>query len=124
MKKIAFILLLFVSGQALADGYYHGYGHYHYTPMYMPTVLPSVYYAPAYYSPPVINTYPSASDILLPMAVGGVIGYALADKSSSSSNSSSSKSASNVKSGEPLYQYQTIHDANCDCDKKVLVRVD
>lgn len=123
MKKIALILLLFVSSQAFADGYYHGYRH-HYSPMYMPTVLPSVYYAPAYYNPPVINTYPSAADILLPMAVGGVIGYALADKPSSSASSSSSRSASNAKSGEPLYQYQIIHDAECDCDKRVLVRVE
>lgn len=125
MKKIALTLLLLVSSQAFADGYYHDYQRHHFTPMYTPTVLPSVYYAPTYYSgyytPPVINTYPSASDILLPMAVGGLIGYALADKSSSSS--SSSTNSYNVNSGEPLYQYQTIHDANCDCDKKLLVKI-
>lgn len=126
MKRIILLMMLAISGQAAADGYHrhHPHGHHH----YVPPVYPSVYYTPTYlpplYAPPVVihQSYPDVSDVMLPMILGGVIGYALSDAKSDSRPSAATSPG--VTKGEPVYQYQTIHDAECDCDKRVLVRVD
>jgi hypothetical protein len=136
MKNIAFIVMALLSSHVFAEGDRHGgdhgydrhYERHYERTYYVAPVAPTVYYTPnyypGYYKPPVIvQTYPSTTDILLPMIVGAAIGYAVAD-TKTGTNSTPVTHQTSVKPNEPIYQYQTIHDAGCDCDKRVLVRVD
>lgn len=127
MKKIMLIVLLAVSTQASA-GDRHGRHHerHHPAPVYYgPTYYTPSYYAPGYYGPvypaPIVinDNHMDTADILMPMLIGGVIGYALADQKDSDKPTTSS-----VSKSEPLYQYKTIHDADCNCDRRVLVKVE
>lgn len=103
MKKILAVLALIgVSTSALADGY-HGHPYHG-------------------YRPPVIHEYHSSTgDVLLPMVIGGVVGYVIAQPKQQPVVVQQVPAGVNVN--EPIYQYQVVHDAACDCDKRVLVKI-
>ncbi len=127
MKKLMLIVLLAISTQASADGHHEEhYAHHASTPVYYgPSYYTPSYYSPGYYVPtypaPVVITQPrmDMADLMVPMLFGGVIGYALAEQKAPERV----QTPSNI-SNEPVYQYKTIHDAQCDCDRRVLVRMD
>ncbi len=67
-----------------------------------------------------------STDTLVPMVMGGIVGYVIRDKgifNNSSQTTVTQQVPSSINFSEPIYQYQIIHDVNCNCDKRVLVRV-
>jgi hypothetical protein len=66
------------------------------------------------------------TDTLVPMVMGGIVGYVIRDKGILN-NSPQPVVIQQVPSGinysEPIYQYQIIREVKCNCDKRVLVRV-
>lgn len=67
-----------------------------------------------------------ATDTLVPMVMGGIVGYVIRDKGILNSSPQPvviQQVPSNINYSEAIYQYQIIHDVKCNCDKRVLVRV-
>ena len=67
-----------------------------------------------------------ASDTLVPMVMGGIVGYVIRDKGILNNSSQPvviQQVPSSINYSEPIYQYQIIHEVKCNCDKRVLVRV-
>jgi hypothetical protein len=67
-----------------------------------------------------------ATDTLVPMVMGGIVGYVIRDKgvfNNSPQPGVIQQMPSSINYSEPIYQYQIIHEVNCNCDKRVLVRV-
>ena len=124
LKHILLVSLLSFSMASMADsdrGEHHRDMH------------ESRYEGPVYRGPVVVHEndhyyHRDTGDVLVPMIIGGVVGYVLAQPKSTpqpqaSVPSASGNSKSRIIHGEPLYQYQIIHDMECDCDKRVLNRV-
>lgn len=114
MKKfLAVLALVSVSTSALADGY-HGRPY------------------PGY-RPPVIHEYrsyhSSTGDVLMPLILGGVVGYAIGNDGRQQQQQPviiqqpQVIQQPRINPNEPVYQYQTIHDMECDCDRRVLVKI-
>lgn len=109
MNKLLLALLLTVSFTVNADplrGYVEHHGHGYRGPVY------------------VQQYHNSTGDVLIPMVVGGVVGYAL-------SNATQPKQVivqqpqvvQQVQQPTPLYRKDTIYDANCSCYKDVFTQV-
>ena len=67
-----------------------------------------------------------SSDNLVPMVMGGIVGYVIRDKNILNNSPQPvviQEVPSSINYSEPIYQYQIIHEVNCNCDKRVLVRV-
>lgn len=67
-----------------------------------------------------------SSDNLVPMVMGGIVGYVIRDKNILNNSPQPvviQQVPSSINYSEPIYQYQIIHEVNCNCDKRVLVRV-
>jgi hypothetical protein len=67
-----------------------------------------------------------ATDTLVPMVMGGIVGYVIRDKGILNNSPQPvviQQVPSSINYSEPIYQYQIIHDVKCNCDKRVLVRV-
>ena len=67
-----------------------------------------------------------ASDTLVPMVMGGIVGYVIRDKGMLNNSPQPvviQQVPTNINYNEAIYQYQIIHDVKCNCDKRVLVRV-
>lgn len=122
MKKILAILALVgVSSTAFADPHWgHGYGGHDDWRRPYPGYRPPVVHE--YYG----NGYSSTGDVLVPMIIGGVVGYAIHGAQQPQQPvivQQQPQVIQRVDPSEPVYQYQTIHDAACDCDKRVLVKI-
>jgi hypothetical protein len=67
-----------------------------------------------------------ATDTLIPMVMGGIVGYVIRDKGILNNSPQPvviQQVPSSINYSEPIYQYQIIHEVNCNCDKRVLIRV-
>jgi hypothetical protein len=67
-----------------------------------------------------------ATDTLVPMVMGGIVGYVIRDKGIFNNSQQPvviQQVPFSINYSEPIYQYQIIHDVKCNCDKRVLVRV-
>lgn len=67
-----------------------------------------------------------SSDNLVPMVMGGIVGYVIRDKNILNNSPQPvviQQVPSSINYSEPIYQYQIIHEVKCNCDKRVLVRV-
>lgn len=67
-----------------------------------------------------------SSDNLVPMVMGGIVGYVIRDKNILNNSPQPvviQQVPSSINYSEPIYQYQIIHEVNCNCDKRLLVRV-
>jgi len=67
-----------------------------------------------------------SADTLVPMVMGGIVGYVIRDKGILNNSPQPvviQQVPSSINYSEPIYQYQTIHEVNCNCDKRVLIRV-
>ena len=67
-----------------------------------------------------------ATDTLIPMVMGGIVGYVIRDKGILNNAPQPvviQQVPSSINYSEPIYQYQIIHEVKCNCDKRVLVRV-
>jgi hypothetical protein len=96
MKKTLLALLLaIISTTALADGY-HNRGY-----------------------------YSNGNDVLLPLIVGGTLGYIIAQpRTIVVQQPQYAPLPSYVPANnEPIYQYQNIYDGNCACYRRVLVQI-
>lgn len=67
--------------------------------------------------------YNSSGDILIPVLVGGVIGYFIAKPKEPQQPLIIQRAPATIINGEPIYQYQTIFDTECQCERRVLVRI-
>ena len=97
------LALAIASNEAKADEH-HGYHGYH-----------------GYHGPVYVEHHNSTGDVLMPMVVGGVVGYMI-------SNANQPKQVvvqqpQVIQQPAPLYRKDTIYDANCSCYKEVFVQV-
>lgn len=60
---------------------------------------------------------------VIPLVVGSVIGYALSSPQRESVTYVQNVQAPVVYAPEPMYQEQWVYFGNCDCQRKVLVRI-
>jgi len=68
--------------------------------------------------------YPShRSQWVVPLVVGGVLGYALAEPRRESVSYTSTVRAPVVYSEQPVYEERWVYFSDCDCQRRVLVRV-
>lgn len=67
--------------------------------------------------------YNTSTDVLIPVLVGGVIGYFIAKPKEPQQPLIIRQAPVTIINGEPIYQYQTIFDAECQCERRVLVRI-
>ena len=111
MKKLLIgLVMLATATSAFADrddfrgGYRGGYGHYE-------------------------NHYHGGGrggDWIAPLIIGGVAGYVLAQPRQQTvivQQPPYQPLPSYVPATEPIYQYQAIYDANCNCYQRVLVQI-
>jgi hypothetical protein len=98
MKRILLVTLLAtLSTNVLADGYYgHGYrGH-----------------------------GGGGGNVLLPLIIGGAVGYIIAQpRTVVVQQPQYAPLPSYVPANEPIYRYENIYDANCNCYRQVLVQI-
>lgn len=64
-----------------------------------------------------------AGNWVIPLVVGGVIAYALSEPRREQVTYVSTERQPVIYSSEPLYEERWIYDANCGCERRVLVRV-
>ena len=67
-----------------------------------------------------------SADTLVPMVMGGIVGYVIRDKNIFNNSSQPvviQQAPSSINYNEPIYQYEIIHEVKCNCDKRVLVKV-
>ena len=99
MKKTILVLLLAsLSTTAIADSYYNRNYHGH----------------------------GNNGDVLLPLIVGGTLGYIIAQPRQQTIIVQEPQYAplpSYVPANEPIYQYQNIYDGNCACYRRALVQI-
>jgi hypothetical protein len=97
MKKTILVLLLAsLSTTAIADSYYNRNYHGH----------------------------GNNGDVLLPLIVGGTLGYIIAQPRIVVQQPQYTPLPSYVPANnEPIYQYQNIYDGNCACYHRVLVQI-
>ena len=96
MKKLLLAsLLATLSTTAIADGYYNR------------------------------NYHSNGNDVLLPLIVGGTLGYIIAQpRTVVVQQPQYAPLPSYVPANnEPIYQYQNIYDGNCACYRRVLVQI-
>lgn len=60
---------------------------------------------------------------VIPLVIGGVLGYALSEPRRESVAYVSSAGSSVVYTPQPVYEEQWVYFSDCDCQRKVLVRV-
>jgi hypothetical protein len=60
---------------------------------------------------------------VVPMVIGGVLGYALSEPRRESVTYVQSAPVPVVYAPQPIYQEQWVYFSDCDCQRKVLVRV-
>jgi len=64
------------------------------------------------------------NDVLLPLIVGGTIGYIIAQpRTVVVQQPQYAPLPSYVPANEPIYRYENIYDANCNCYRQVLVQI-
>jgi hypothetical protein len=71
-------------------------------------------------------SYPShhhSNNWVVPLVIGGVLGYALAEPRRESVTYVSTAPAPIVYSPQPVYREQWVYFSDCDCQRKVLVPV-
>jgi hypothetical protein len=91
------------------------------------TVLASSVYAGHHdrggYSPArhVKMSHHQASNWVVPLVIGGVLGYALSEPRRE--RVTYVQSAPVVYTPEPIYREQWVYFSDCDCQRKVLIRV-
>ena len=95
------------SPSALADGHGHGYRGYREIHEYH---------------------HGGGGDWLAPLVIGGVAGYVLAQPRQPQTVIVQQPQVQPLPqyvpaNGEPIYQYQTVYDANCNCYQRVLVQI-
>jgi hypothetical protein len=97
MKKLLLVLLLAIlSTTAIADGYHNRNYHGH----------------------------GGSDNVLLPLIVGGTIGYIIAQpRTVIVQQPQYAPLPSYVPANEPIYQYQNIYDGNCACYRQILVQI-
>lgn len=103
MKAILALTLLALTTTALADGHHHYPGGY--------IERGGVYYT---------HDHHSNVDWMAPMVIGGVVGYVLAQP-----KTTVIQQPQVIVPAEPtpVYQWQTIFDESCSCQKRVLVKI-
>jgi len=66
----------------------------------------------------------SGDNVLLPLIVGGTLGYIIAQpRTIVMQEPQYAPLPSYVPANEPIYQYQNIYDGNCACYRRVLVQI-
>jgi hypothetical protein len=60
---------------------------------------------------------------VVPLVIGGVLGYALSEPRHESVTYVSSNQAPRVYAPQPIYQEEWVYFSDCDCQRKVLVRM-
>lgn len=133
MKKfIVALSLLAMASSAMAHGVNWGY-----QPMYGPGVPPPpVYYGGGhhYYGGGYRGGYSSSTDVILPMIIGGAVGYAINGATRPQQPQQpviiqqpqvqqQTLPGSVYNANEPLYQYKDGYDQECQCNRRVLVKV-
>lgn len=63
------------------------------------------------------------SDWVVPLVIGGVLGYTLFEPRRESVTYIQSAPTPIVYSPQPIYQEQWVYFSDCDCQRRVLVRV-
>lgn len=63
------------------------------------------------------------SDWVVPLMVGGVLGYVLSEPRQESVTFVQSAPAPIVYAPQPVYQERWVYFSDCDCQRKVLMRV-
>lgn len=63
------------------------------------------------------------SDWVVPLMIGGVLGYVLAEPRHESVTYVQNTPTPIVFAPQPMYQEQWVYFSDCDCQRKVLVRV-
>lgn len=70
------------------------------------------------------NYHSNGNDVLLPLIVGGTLGYIIAQPRTVAQQPQYTLLPSYVPANnEPIYQYQNIYDGNCACYRRVLVQI-
>lgn len=67
-----------------------------------------------------------SADTLVPMVMGGIVGYVIRDKGIFNNTPQPlviQQEATLINYNEPIYQYKIIYEVNCKCNKRVLMRV-
>lgn len=70
--------------------------------------------------------YRGGGNVLLPLIVGGTLGYIIAQPRQQIIIVQEPQYAplpSYVPANEPIYRYENIYDANCNCYRQVLVQI-
>lgn len=62
------------------------------------------------------------TDWVVPMVIGGVLGYVLSEPRRETVTYIQSAPAPIVYAPQPIYQEQWVYFSDCDCQRKVLVR--
>ncbi len=98
MKRILLVTLLAtLSTNVLAHGYYGYQGH---------------------------DYHGGGGNILLPLIIGGAVGYIIAQpRTVVVQQPQYAPLPSYVPANEPIYHYENVYDANCSCYRQVLVQI-
>ena len=68
-----------------------------------------------------------STDTLVPMVMGGIVGYIIRDKNIFNNSPEpvvlQQGEVALINYNEPIYQYKIIYEVNCKCNKRVLMRV-
>lgn len=71
----------------------------------------------------ITNRHHSGGNWIVPMVIGGVLGYTLAAPREESVTYVQSNPAPVVYSPQPIYQEQWVYFSDCDCQRRVLVKI-
>ena len=95
MKKALLILLLAICSTTVFANGYHNRGY-----------------------------YGNGNDVLLPLIVGGTLGYIIAQpRTVIVQQPQYAPLPSYVPANEPIYRYENVYDTNCSCYRQVLVQI-
>lgn len=69
------------------------------------------------------NRHHSGGNWIVPMVIGGVLGYTLAAPREESVTYVQTAPAPTVYAPQPVYQEQWVYFSDCDCQRRVLVKI-
>jgi hypothetical protein len=67
------------------------------------------------------HSYNNGGDVLLPLIIGGTLGYIIAQPRTVVQQPQVIQTVPRIS--EPVYQYQDIYFTDCNCYKRVLVQI-
>jgi hypothetical protein len=129
MKKSNVLVVLALVSTLFTSPIVEAHGFPRYSPAEVHAIQHGYYNPNNFRGAQVINNYRGggAEQVLIPMAIGGVVGYIIGDRNSNQKETVIVREQTQVQvpveSNEAIYKYENVYDQSCKCNKKVLVKI-